>query len=204
MKSTPVPSGITQANPRDLSYKLQDLHKVVNEKIETVGSFTSGNIPEFNSEGYVQDSGKVPPVGEIVGTTDTQTLDNKTLTTPTIADFSNAQHDHQDADDAGKLDHGLALDGLGDDDHTQYVLADGSRDIDFSGGDWEVGDVTGGTKVSITSDGTISIDGDIEVLGKLDSAQCSAGATLGLVVGKLPIYKAGVLQGYIPIYDAIL
>ena len=37
--------------------------------------------------------------GAIVGTTDTQTLTNKTLTTPTIADFTNATHDH--SNDAG-------------------------------------------------------------------------------------------------------
>jgi hypothetical protein len=32
-----------------------------------------------------------------------ETLTNKTLTTPTIADFTNAAHDHQDADDGGTL-----------------------------------------------------------------------------------------------------
>jgi hypothetical protein len=33
----------------------------------------------------------------------TQTLTNKTLTAPTIADFTNAAHDHGDADDGGVL-----------------------------------------------------------------------------------------------------
>lgn len=37
--------------------------------------------------------------GAIVGTTDSQTLTNKTLTLPTIADFTNATHDH--SNDAG-------------------------------------------------------------------------------------------------------
>lgn len=41
--------------------------------------------------------------GSVVGTSDTQTLTNKTLTTPTIADFTNAQHDHGDADDGGSI-----------------------------------------------------------------------------------------------------
>lgn len=63
--------------------------------------------------------------GAIVGTTNTQTLTNKTLTAPTIADFTNMAHDHQDADDGGQLDHGLALTGLTDDDHTQYALLGG-------------------------------------------------------------------------------
>ena len=37
----------------------------------------------------------------LVDTTATQTLSGKTLTAPTIADFTNAQHDHGDADDGG-------------------------------------------------------------------------------------------------------
>lgn len=57
--------------------------------------------------------------GSVVGTTDTQTLINKTLTSPTVsggswasvnltgqptlADYTNAQHDHGDADDAGNI-----------------------------------------------------------------------------------------------------
>jgi hypothetical protein len=65
--------------------------------------------------------------GAVVGTTNTQTLTNKTLTTPTIGDLSNAQHDHSNAAGGSKLDHGLALDGLADDDHTQYLLATGAR-----------------------------------------------------------------------------
>lgn len=39
----------------------------------------------------------------LVGLTATQTLTNKTLTTPAIADYTNAQHDHGDADDGGAL-----------------------------------------------------------------------------------------------------
>jgi len=42
-----------------------------------------------------------------------------------LADFTNAQHDHRDADDGGTLDHGLALTGLSDDDHSQYAFLAG-------------------------------------------------------------------------------
>jgi hypothetical protein len=39
----------------------------------------------------------------VVGTDVAQTLTNKTLTAPTIADFTNAAHDHGDADDGGRV-----------------------------------------------------------------------------------------------------
>lgn len=41
--------------------------------------------------------------GSVVGTTDTQTLTNKTLTTPTIGSFTNATHTHADAAGGGPL-----------------------------------------------------------------------------------------------------
>ncbi|NBR07944.1 MAG: hypothetical protein EBT92_19580, partial [Planctomycetes bacterium] len=41
--------------------------------------------------------------GAVVGTTDTQTLSGKTLTTPTIASFTNATHNHTNAAGGGTL-----------------------------------------------------------------------------------------------------
>lgn len=60
-----------------------------------------------------------------VGVSATQTLTNKTLTAPTIGDFTNANHTHQGSTSGAKLDHGAALNGLTDDDHTQYALLAG-------------------------------------------------------------------------------
>lgn len=43
------------------------------------------------------------PSGAIVGTTDTQTLSGKTLTTPTIGDLTNATHNHTNAAGGGQI-----------------------------------------------------------------------------------------------------
>jgi hypothetical protein len=71
----------------------------------------------------------------------TQTLANKTLTTPTIASFTNATHDHTNAAGGGQIDHGSAVTGLTDDDHTQYALLAGRASSQV---------LTGGTGASET------------------------------------------------------
>lgn len=65
--------------------------------------------------------------GDIVGTTDSQTLSGKTLTTPTIASFTNATHDHSNAAGGGTIAHSDLTGLTSGDPHTQYLLADGSR-----------------------------------------------------------------------------
>ena len=50
--------------------------------------------------------------GSVVGTTDTQTLTNKTLTTPTIASFANATHGHTAAASGGTLTAGAVYYGF--------------------------------------------------------------------------------------------
>ena len=57
--------------------------------------------------------------GAVVGTTNTQTLTNKTLTTPTISDFTNANHAHTNTSSGGTISHS-SLTSLSSDDHTQY------------------------------------------------------------------------------------
>lgn len=46
---------------------------------------TAGDFATLDSTGSLGDSGKTPPEGEVVGDTDTQTLTNKTLTTPILS-----------------------------------------------------------------------------------------------------------------------
>jgi len=88
-------------------------------KANMVSGATAGNIATLDSDGDLQDGGQGLPSGTIVGTTDTQTLTNKTLTAPTLADFTNANHDHEDANDGGKLDHTAALTSVGSNTHAQ-------------------------------------------------------------------------------------
>lgn len=61
--------------------------------------------------------------GAIVGTTNTQTLTNKTLTAPVIADFTSMAHDHADVDDGGAI--------------VGYIKADGSVVLTA---EWDIGE----------------------------------------------------------------
>lgn len=66
---------------------------------------TDGFVTTFDSTGISAD--RVYTLPNVAGTVTlidaTQTLTNKTLTAPTIADFTNMAHDHLDADDGGTL-----------------------------------------------------------------------------------------------------
>jgi hypothetical protein len=55
---------------------------------------------------------------QLVGLTAIQTLTNKTLTTPTIASFTNATHDHSDGSGGGTLSH-TSLTAIGSNTHDQ-------------------------------------------------------------------------------------
>jgi hypothetical protein len=51
----------------------------------------------------LKNAADAPVFDEIATLAATQTFTNKTLTAPTIADFTNSQHDHGDADDGGNI-----------------------------------------------------------------------------------------------------
>lgn len=62
----------------------------------------------------------LPDVADtLIGRTTTDTLTNKTLTTPTIASFVNATHNHTNAAGGGQLDHTTALTNVGSNTHAQ-------------------------------------------------------------------------------------
>jgi len=100
------------------------LRAIVNQKTDAIPT-AAGKVAKFDTDGNLADTAKVVPAGAFVGTTDTQTLSAKTLLLPVIADFTNAGHTHQNTVGGGKLDHGAALTGLTDDDHTQYLFLAG-------------------------------------------------------------------------------
>lgn len=66
--------------------------------IQNVGSKTHAQI-----DSHIDATAAHGATGEVVGTTNTQTLTNKTLTTPVIGDYTNATHDHEDAAGGGNL-----------------------------------------------------------------------------------------------------
>lgn len=62
-----------------------------------------------------------------------QTLTNKTLTTPTIADFTNATHNHTNAAGGAQLTATTALDATGTTDSTTFLRGDDTWDVPASG-----------------------------------------------------------------------
>jgi hypothetical protein len=67
----------------------------------TTGDGTQINVGTVNDTSHETDNTGVHGVGTVVGATETQTLSNKTLVTPTIASLTNAQHDHTTAAEGG-------------------------------------------------------------------------------------------------------
>ena len=130
--------------------------------------------------------------GEIVGTAKTQTLSAKTLTTPTIASFVNATHDHSNAAGGGDgvrkvdLDYFKSKDGW-----TSQTLSAGSpgpkvlSSITVGEGLWIVaathrGFATDGTATRVrvglqVSAGTLDADGEKDIMN--DTVTIHGGST---------------------------
>jgi len=72
------------------------------------GSVDDTKQLRFEVDGFTTSTTRVATMPDsdltLVGTSTTQTLTNKTLTTPTIGDFTNATHDHESSAGGGTLD----------------------------------------------------------------------------------------------------
>lgn len=87
---------------KDAVLKFIELKDTLNQKVSIISGGTVDNIMSVGADGNAKDSGKAIPSGAVVGTTDTQTLTNKTIKlygatdnfgTATIADNSGSQAD---------------------------------------------------------------------------------------------------------------
>jgi hypothetical protein len=91
------------------------------------------------------------------------------LTFPaTITDFSNANHDHENAAGGGKLDHGDALTGLTiGDDHNQYLILSGRSGGQVINDIITIGNTTTGNYLTINN-GTVTIYSDNQIVHKIE------------------------------------
>src|ERR1700745_907793 len=87
--ATIQPTDVISASRTDINNNFNNLNTDKQEK----GSGVTGNIPAFGSGNVLTDTGKVAPSGAIVGTSDSQTLTNKILTSPVINVGSDATGD---------------------------------------------------------------------------------------------------------------
>ena len=89
----------------------------------TIANAATGNNPTFTASGsdanvginfVPKGSGTIQVSGAaIVTVSATQTLTNKTLTTPTIASFANANHDHSNSAGGGQISIAAGISGMG-------------------------------------------------------------------------------------------
>ena len=110
-----ISAALTKEISRQMLYKLQEIRSVVNAyKVTVVIDAVVGNIAIFDSDGMVEDSGKALPDGDIVGTIDEQTLENKTIDADDN-EFTNFEHGAE-VDNPSSHVHGVAGNIVGDTD----------------------------------------------------------------------------------------
>lgn len=92
---------------KPLLYKLLEMQTVANDfdvsKMDRVVAGVPDHFVTLDTDGNVKDSGKAVTAGDVVGTSDSQALSNKTLISPVIGSFTNANHDHSSAITGGNV-----------------------------------------------------------------------------------------------------
>lgn len=87
---------------KPLLFKLLEIQKVANNidesKADKVDNPVVDNIAILDADGNAKDSGKDIPDGAVVGTSDSQTLTNKTITSPVIDNLSASRLIESDGD----------------------------------------------------------------------------------------------------------
>jgi hypothetical protein len=125
--------------------------------------------------------------GAIVGADNAQTLTNKTLTTPTIGNLSNAQHGHTNAAGGGALDAAVIGSGViaparlgsGTPSTSNYLRGDGSWQAVASGG------VTDHTQLTNIGTNThAQIDTSLNISIGHQTASANIHGTTGAIVGE--------------------
>jgi hypothetical protein len=136
-----VPENISHDDLADIGV---NTHPEIDDAISTYSSHISATAAHGVS-------------GDVVGTTDTQTLSAKTLTTPTIENFSNAQHDHSNAAGGGTLDH-ANLTNKGSNTHAQIdtAISDSGAHIAATTAHGATGAVVGTTNAQTLTNKTLT------------------------------------------------
>ncbi len=96
------PTGTDLVNSADPLLKHDRQHSDANDAIEALEAKVGVNSSAVTTS-HDYKLGEVTSTDKAVGKTASQTLTNKTLTTPTIADFTNANHNHTSAAQGGLL-----------------------------------------------------------------------------------------------------
>lgn len=98
--SDPFP-GASQSLATTLAKELEHIRFILEQITGEANWYIDPDTDLATTFAHFSDTTTHGTTGDIVGTTDTQVLTNKTLTTPTIGSFVNATHDHQDAAGGG-------------------------------------------------------------------------------------------------------
>lgn len=148
----------------------------------TIASFANANHDHSNSAGggttaHSSATAAHGATGAVVGTTNTQTLSSKTLTTPTIASFVNATHDHASAAGGGYLNMAAS--------NPTNLLVNGNFEL------WNAG-ATSAPNGWILNDGAVAREATIIRFGTYSAKLTRSGTDCFLYIDNMHLEKGAV------------